>query len=346
MADEAEQNSTAVPSGIRDALDIAGHAACILNSTANEAGVRGSIIEKTHDFLKAEMQPTVMLLKEPGTGIEVYGIPTKAGISIIPNSAFDVARTRPRFRDGTATLLSLDSFIDHVNRFKDDDSAVFADNNRSNPKLTAVLDYHREGAEGETRFGLHRSAFSFPLSDEWKTWTGHNKKTFSMKELAAFLEDNIINVLPLSVTSLTGQTADFVDALGGVKKIAEPNALMSLATGMKIFETSNVSEAVSLASGEVAFTFETEHKDAAGKKLNMPTMFVIGIPVFKNGPPYQIIARLRYDKIGPQIAFFYELWRTDIVFDAAFDEAIERVKEETGLPVLLGHDEVFSPVAR
>ncbi|MDE8453326.1 DUF2303 family protein, partial [Klebsiella pneumoniae] len=83
-------------------------------------------------------------------------------------SVFDQYRTNPLRRAGTATMLSLDSLIDHVNRFKDADTVVFADDSRSAPSMTAVLDYHRAGASGDPRFGKHRSLYAFPLSDEWK----------------------------------------------------------------------------------------------------------------------------------------------------------------------------------
>lgn len=72
----------------------------------------------------------------------------------------------------------------------------------------------------------------------------------------------------------------------------------------------------------------------------MPSIFLIGIPVFNNGPFYRIAARLRYRKNGGKIVFWYDLWRTDRTFDHAFSEAVERVKVETDLPVFIGKPEV------
>ena len=131
---------------------------------------------------------------------------------------------------------------------------------------------------------------------------------------------------------------NFVDLLGGRGKLAEPSKLMEIANGLQVLESSNVKQAQNLSTGEMKIEFESEHQtmDTAGQSMTVPSLFAIGIPVFANGPAYRILARLRYRKSGPKVVFFYELWRTDQVFDHAFDEATELAGSETGLPVLLG----------
>lgn len=291
------------------------------------------------------MRGEILAIKEPGTGLEVYVLVDKDGVHEIPESLFDEYRITPKRRQGTATLLSLSSFIDHVNRFSDADTVIFADNNRSAPSLTAVLDYHRVGADGDPRFGKHRSAFAYPLSDEWRAWQKMNAEPMKMVDFAAFLEDRIIDVMPSAFVSLTEEAKLFVDTLGGMGRVADPAKLMQLATEMQVFESSVVRSANNLSTGEGAIEFQTEHMDAQGQKLIVPSLFVLGIPVFKNGPVYQVIARLRYRKTGGSIVFFYELWRTDRVFDHAFDESVDRVKAETERPVFLGRDESKSNAA-
>lgn len=312
----------------------------------HEIGVQGSVIEQTVSLIENYAKPEIVEIEEPGTGLSAFvELSRDRGVTPVDESIFDQFRTNPKRRLGTANMLSLDSFIEHVNRFRDDDTVVFADNNRSAPKLTAVLDYHEAGAENAPRFGDHRTHFNFPLSDEWKAWQAKNAEPMKMVDFAHFLEDRIIDVMPHGLINLTDDAKIYIDTLGNpntdyAKKIADPAKLMELATGLQIFENSVVKEANKLASGESQIEFTTEHTDAAGQKLNIPQLFVLGIPVFKNGLPYQIIARLRYRKMGGQIVFFYELWRTDRVFDHAFDEAVERVREEVGRPVLIGHPEV------
>jgi len=314
-------------------------AAGIERMMTNESGIRGSIIEKTHDFLKAEMQPTIMRLQEPKTDVEALGIVTRNGLDIISPGRFDDHRLFPRRRAGTAVLSDLPSFNNHVNRFKDADSAVFACNDRSKPSLTGVLNYHRAGATSDPRFGDHRALFNFPLSDEWQAWTAFNGKELPMIGFARFLEDHIVDVTPLSNISLGEQATNFAQILGGREKIADAATLMSMALNMQVFEKSNTANANNLATGEIRADFETIYNDSNGAKLNVPSMFVISIPVFKGEPPSQILARLRFRKAGAKIIFFYELWRTDIVFDESFDQALNKVAMETGVPIYLGADE-------
>lgn len=303
-----------------------------------ETGLGGLMAESV-DLVEAYIRPEIVTLIEADTGLTVTALKGKNGVEPVPASAFDASRTKAKYRQGTATLLDLDSFIAHTKRFADSDSVVFADNNRKQPSLTAVLDYHKYGADGDAAFLRHKGLFNFPLSDEWTAWHGVDKQPLKMRDFAAFLEDHIIDVLPVEGLSLNDEQERFVNALGGERRIASPAKLMELATGLQVFESSEVASAVKLQTGEGRMVFTSTHTDGQGGELNVPGLFVIGIPVFDNGPAYQVLVRLRYRKVGADLLFFTELWRTDRVFDHAFDEAIGQVKEETSLPVLLGKPE-------
>lgn len=322
--------------------------AALLNSLASsaskgihEVGVNGSVIEQTHNFLAEHMKVDfVDITREDGVDVPAYL--DHDGVHIIPPSAFDAWATKPRFRKGTARLTDLSSFTEHVNRYKDKHSVVFANDDRTAPSFNAVLNYHEEGAEGEPRFGDHRTHLAFRLSDEWVTWQAYNNKPILMADFARFLEDQIVDVLPTGMFDASNDEGAqrFISALGGNGRIADPAQLMSLATNLHINEQSVVSQASVLSSGEVKLDFQTTHEASqGGQSITVPTMFVIGIPVFKNGEAYPMIARLRYRKTGSELRFWYELWRSDRVFDKAFDESIQRVQTETGLTVLMGADE-------
>lgn len=308
-------------------------------TTTIETEGLGTVLKNAVELVEEYVQPEIKSLEEPGTGVKALALVSKDGLSPVPASTFDDSRSKPRFRTGTAVLLDLDSFIAHTNRFKDDDSIVFADNSRTKPSLNSVLDYHRVGATGDPAFLQHQGKFNFPLSDEWKAWVEADANPMKMREFAAFLEDRIIDVLPTTGLELNDDQQRFVATLGGERRIADPASLMALATGLQVFENSEVSSAVKLSSGEAKMTFTSQHVDAQGGELKVPSLFVLGIPVFVNGPAYQILVRLRYRKIGADLVFFTEMWRTDRVFDHAFDEAVAQVASETSLPVLLGKPE-------
>jgi len=308
----------------------------------NTTTVEGDgIVTEVRDLVETYVKAEVVEITEPSTGVVALAVRSGNSVTPLTPTIFDQYRAAPRYRQGSATLLSIDSLIDHINRFKDTDSIVFADDNREKPSITAVLDYHRVGAGGDPRFGKHRSLFGFPLSDEWKAWNDSNATPMSMADFAAFLENRIIDVLYVipGEDSLPEDVQRLIDTLGGGDTVATPNKLMELARGLQVNESAVVQEAVNLSSGEGVVRFQSEHTDAAGAPLKVPSLFLIGIPVFNNGPLYRIAARLRYRKAGGRLTFWYELWRTDRTFDHAFSEAVERVKIETELPVLIGKPE-------
>jgi len=296
-------------------------------------------VAEVRDLVETYVTAEVIEVTEPGSGVKALAVRSGNTVTPMAASVFDQYRTNPLRRAGTATMLSLDSLIDHVNRFKDADTVVFADDSRSAPSMTAVLDYHRAGASGDPRFGKHRSLYAFPLSDEWKAWSKANAEVMSMADFAAFLEERIIDVLFVEPgEDLPEDVQRMLDALGS-GAVASPNKLMELARGLQINESAVVQEAVNLQSGEATIRFQAEHTDQNGAPLKVPSIFLIGIPVFNNGPLYRLAARLRYRKNAGKIVFWYDLWRTDRTFDHAFTEAVQRVKIETELPVLIGKPE-------
>uniref|UniRef100_UPI0035CAE0A1 DUF2303 family protein n=1 Tax=uncultured Sphingomonas sp. TaxID=158754 RepID=UPI0035CAE0A1 len=297
------------------------------------------IVTEVRDLVESYVKAEVIEVTEPGSGVKALAVRSGNTVTPMASSIFDQYRTNPLRRAGTATMLSLDSLIEHINRFADTDTVVFADDNRVSPSLTAVLDYHRAGPDAMPRFGKHRSIYAFPVSDEWKAWSKANAEPMGMVDFAAFLEERIIDVLFVeNDEDLPEDVQRMLDALGG-GAVATPNKLMELARGLQINESAVVQEAINLQSGEATIRFQAEHTDQNGAPLKVPSIFLIGIPVFNNGPLYRLAARLRYRKNGGKIVFWYDLWRTDRTFDHAFAEAVERVKIETQLPVLIGKPE-------
>ncbi len=309
-------------------------------------GVAG-VFSATHEFVEENLKPTVVTVEDPDTGIKVLALSRAGQLDPLPPTFFDSARDVPRFRRGTASMTSIASFIDHVNRFGDTDSAVFADDSKTTPKLTAVLDYHRADtgtdsarAHGDYGHGKHRTTFAFPLSEEWKAWTKLNGTVMTMGEFALFLEDRIGDIA-IAGDEFPEDIARFVNVNGGADSIADFATLVELSRGLKVFEQANVEEATNLASGEghIRFSVEHETKTRTGGAVKVPTMFFIAIPVFAKGPFYRIGARLRYRKTNEGVKFWYDLYRADRSFDHAFDEAVEKVRVETPAAVFFGAPE-------
>jgi len=295
--------------------------------------------DRIFDEVKKLNQPhQLTVADESGKTAEVLVLPDGLKAHSI-KGYIDEYRIAPERRKGTAKVTSLESFINHVTRFKDDDSAIFADNKQESPSLLAVLDYHRKTAEGAPRFGDHRTFYPFPLSKEWQAWMKQNGQPMAQADFAAFLEDRIGDVLAPLDGDENGdeKLQQLSQLLGG--NFAGPAKLMEISRGLSVNESARVKNATNISSGESQIVYETEHHDATGAPLKVPNMFLIGIPVFEMGTPYRIAVRLRYRLRSGTIAWFYELYRSEHVFDDAFDEACKEAGEKTGLPVFMGKPE-------
>lgn len=298
-----------------------------LSAVADSSIVR-DIAEQFQKFHGAEIKT-----------IDGPGGDAPAVIAILPDGKkimdlkpfLDAVASAPKAHTGTAQLQDLGSFIEHVNLFALDDSVIFAHRSRTAPSLTAVLDYREKKTP---RFGRHRSVYACPLSDEWKAWTANDGKAMSQGDFAAFLEDRILDVI----------LADETDDLRRFAELAEgrwtgPAGLMSLARNLAVNVETQVRQAVTLSTGEIAVSYVEQHKDGAGEPVKIPNLFMIAVPVFYADTAYRIPARLRYRVQGGRITWSYSLYRVDRVLDDAFNGICERAKDETDLPVLLGAPE-------
>lgn len=285
------------------------------------------------DAVERLQQPEIAFLEGKAS---VVILPTgKEVINLKPH--FDLYRTHPERKRGTATLTTIDSFIAHTNRFKDAESAVYLDDKEaSSPTLTAVLDYHQKG-EGHARFGEHRGVYHFPLSPEWRAWTGKSGSDMSQADFAVFLEDRVPDIL--APGSVGERTREFAQSAGIT--FAAPARLLELSRGLAIKVDTQVAHHVNLSTGEAQITFKEEHtSEGEASSLKVPSGFAIQVPVVKNGPAYQIPVRLRYRVSSGRVLWKFALYRTDLIFEEMVVEAVKRVSDETQLPVFRGRPEV------
>lgn len=249
----------------------------------------------------------------------------------------DEYRTEPERRKGKALHRELASFIAHVNRFKDDHSAIFADRNPAQPLLVALLDYHQRGAEGAPRFGEHRSVYEPALSEEWRAWAASNGHQMAQGDFAQFIEDRIGDVIQPGVANDDPQLANFVTLVGG--SFASPSKLIEISRSMAVNVDERIKQAVNLSSGTISVQYETVHGDGRGNPLEVPNLFLIAIPVFRSGQLYRIPVRLRYRVNGGRLQWSYQLYRADKTFDHAFQEICDGAAAQTSLPLFVGTPE-------
>ena len=265
-----------------------------------------------------------------------------AGVMFVPSGMtavstrkfLDAHLPKPRRTTGVAELVDLASLIAHARRFAGGSAvkaALFADPTRTAPKLSAVYDYHDAGAPD---WMGHQARYAFPLSDAWQAWRAANGVNMGQADFASFIEDRVLDVLePVDA----GEAAlAMVKTLGA--EFASPSRLLDLSRNLSVSVGQSFKSASKLSSGETQIQFVEEHttKDGAGAPVKMPGAVLLGIQVFREGPLYQVPARLRYRVAGPVVAFRFDLFRTEVIFDHAFRESCDLAAKETGLPLFYG----------
>jgi len=251
----------------------------------------------------------------------------------------DERRDHPERRTGTAVLESVDSFVEYVNRFKSEtNTAIFATDGKDRdepPALVGIIDHHQPGGAGEARFCLHRTAYRFPLSEQWIAWMRADGNQISQEAFAEFIEDRLLDVRE---PSEAGKSAAKFAADFGLK-LASPAQLRDLSRGLSVRVNQIAAQKINTTTGETTLAFSEDHAADDGTPIAVPGGFILGIPVFHAGAPYQIEARLRYRVHGKAVHWTVKLHRTDRVFQHAFDEAVALVAEKTGCVVFRGHPE-------
>lgn len=249
----------------------------------------------------------------------------------------------PERRKGTAAFAELASFIEHTNRFKDGHSAIFVKRDEKEPRFLTVLDYH-PGTDSvvsdeapPARWCLHRSAHQPKISEVWGAWQAVDGKTMAQAVFAAFLEDRILDIAPPPPAGDTGHNA-LVAALGG--RIGNQAELLSVSRGLRVRETAEVTNAQVLETGEIEAVYKTALSDqSTGQPLRIPTCFCVQAPVFEGGAPYLLWMRVAIRREEGRLLWTMKRWRPDLIVQHALQEMIDKVKAETGLPVLIGSPE-------
>ncbi len=240
-------------------------------------------------------------------------------------------RDRPERRKGAAKAFTLDSFIDLVNRHKDDGSAVFAQITDAPPSMLGVIDYHE--LDHSPRFGKHTISYAFPISPEWKAWTSKNGVALSQLDFAQWIEDHIAELTTPSEEEKQTYSELLQRAFGAPHEIAQ------LSRGLAINIENAVTDIRTLQSGEAQIKFEEKHTGHDGKPLKIPGLFLLAIPLFIGGAAVCVPARLSYRKGGSGIVWFYQLYRPELALRDALLLDLDRVRDETGLPVYEGQPE-------
>lgn len=238
---------------------------------------------------------------------------------------------------GTAKLTKPESFVQHVKRFVTvNAAALFA----TNSAITAVFDYHRAEVETDLVTGEetsevvadhaeHRAVYAWPLSEAWKTWTkAWGGGYLSSADLATLLEDRIGDVLSPTSPELFRSTNDTVAMLG--LTLGSASDLAAVAKDFRVSVKREVANAHNLDTGEVQIEYSEVHEGARASKksVNVPTGFLLALPVFEDGAAFQVVVRLRYLLDGPKVVWQLKAHAIDEVVRVATEAQVKAIADE------------------
>jgi uncharacterized protein YfdQ (DUF2303 family) len=220
---------------------------------------------------------------------------------------------------GLVKLRDANSFVAYFNRQKRPESLIYASLDPA--KILGVIDDHRAfdaatvGEHDGANWRGYRVEFAVPASREWKTWTGKDRQPMTQLELAELIEDN----LPDIVTP-------------------DGSTMLSVALNFEASKEGNFVSATRLQDGSTNFVWK-EDINATGNKIAMPSQITLSIPVFENGSPYSIDARIKYRVQNGTLKIWYELVRPHKVLEVAFRAIWSQIEEQTATKILLGSPE-------
>jgi hypothetical protein len=267
-------------------------------------------------------------------------------------------RSQPHRTTGTASIEALGSFIEHANRFKRPETALFL--TRKPASLTAVYDYHDRGAPA---FSQHRAVFAFAPTTAWGAWSAVHGRDIGQKAFAEFLENysgDMIDPSALPLDSAARATVLEAERATGAKCV-HPDAIRSLAQGLEYHVRCARADIVNLRTGERKIMFEEKLEGKENETLDIPGLFAIAVELFDARLPAEkapdgtalpskatryvvpVRLRVRAGKVaegeGAGLVWTMLLHNVDRCVDLALDEARERVARDTGCPVFWGSPE-------
>jgi hypothetical protein len=245
----------------------------------------------------------------------------------------------PERRKGTSVHKTLKSLIDHVQAFGTKDAVLFADPGDGLGKdavILALLNYNPATKnDREANWGDHRARYSVPLSDEWKAWKAIDGKNLDQRTFARFLETRIEDLADPATAGLIAK--QIPEKLG--LSFATPTAMLQFSKGLEVRVGRTVSSSYDPSTGEQLLHFEEKHTDKHGGALNPPKAFLLNIPVFQQGTVFPVGARIMYAVEGSAAAYSVHLYREDLYFKAAFEEACNKASADLAVPLFIGSPE-------
>lgn len=245
----------------------------------------------------------------------------------LPNS---VAVLAPKIITQAVKVQDVASLMNYVNRFKNSDSALFADILLS--IILGVIDYHNAPI-GETGADLkpvaqhtkHTVSLQIPHSIEWQTWKTIDGTLMSHVDFSNHLEENAMDILPLG---------EMRDRSGNVIEDA-PTSILELCRELQVKSGYKVSGDV--RNGDYVSIAMAKDDDVTTKKdVQLPVSIDLNIPVYFGEQPVHMVAFLRRRVVEGSLKLGIKLQRPEQVRQDEFKRIVSEIEQGVMLPTLYG----------
>jgi uncharacterized protein YfdQ (DUF2303 family) len=226
------------------------------------------------------------------------------------------------------TFIDSGSFVEYVNRFKTDETLIFAKVGETEATFTAVLDYHAKDRKPD--YCAHRATFTTLPTPEWAAWQKANRKSMDQVEFATWLEDNLnLFVQPANSEAPSGaELLELVKSLHGHKN-ARFNTSLRLNNGAYSVDYEE----------DVIVQGESKAKPGA---IELPKEIIGGFAIFQGGDNFAVPARLKTRISERKLLLHFEtigvpqLIRDNLIGDAEHPGIVAKIASATGIMPLLG----------
>ena len=237
-----------------------------------------------------------------------------------------------------AELMSLESFVDYVAKYREPGTALFADFTERGGRVLAVIDYHLAGIDNvaaeavvatHARWGDHRVLLTLKPSPEWARWVARSGELLTQTEFAEFLEENAADVV-----------TDPDDP-----KSPDSARIMEVALTLQAKNEVKFRSAIRLQNGQTQIQYHEEISATAGQDgtMDVPQQFCLSLRPFVGTQPFRVTARLKYSIRDGKLVFRYELARLHRLVEEVCREAKAEIEEKLdGITVWLGSLESMS----
>lgn len=266
------------------------------------------------------------LLIPPGpVGNQTHGEAKWQHIEVTQPNA--IAPIAPKIITQAVKVQDVASIMNYVNRFKNPDSALFADIMSST--ILGVIDYHKAGVDDASnkiaQHTKHSVSLTIPHSIEWETWKKIDGTIMKHVDFSNFLEENSMDILPLGTAH---------DRNGEIIEDA-PTTILELCRELQV--KSSFGAASEVRNGDY-ISVEMQKGDDISTKRNvaLPVSIDLNIPVYFGEQSVLIKAFMRRKVTEGVLGLGIKLQRPEQVRQDEFKRIVSEIEQGVMLATLYG----------